>query len=831
MGKKLSDRIPYLEKRDKLEVSVGSVYNCQSDCYVVALSRRAPRFLEKIFDTEERAHQEREELNTVTELALPFLYHQLAELAKMEGSGVQLPTIHIVDDAVYYGSTLEGLWNEMAMYEQLYQLEGRIQHPVHVCIKSKRSKPLKELNIAEDTKVDDGFEHYFVKNLTADLRSLHKALEVEYPIVTYHFEEVVDIEKLIERIISVYGKERAYRIDYPDNTEGSSCRDDIHCVSVVLDDGNAIFKKMRFSMTDHDVRISLMGPRNIHVSFFSLSLMFLNTEVNDVWKWAVSVPNAMVDLATSHNGVASSYNTLTHNVMKSLVVLANYFYSYNILIEQKETLASIFTSLGYNAEFQGVDVKDVFYLMANKKRAHEIKCIFEKLYVTGKPLEPHTQNVGDINIDYQVFEDNFPDGLIENVNIQDRRLLGRCENLSEKLSAVFYNQTLLLDNATRGLNKKDDNTRLRFGQTFDALFRNVLDEDREDKLAIHRWIDRSIDMGCIVPQYVQDSKSHYWTRVFRPGENEDVILGQLSRFAVFCFKCIDDVVGAGWLQEDTLSDMLSVVFLKSEYNLSRELGIRLGIKDRILTFATEESDEPTDLLAYLKRMNIFEGDGSDLQVGSGMEYYDIGRFTSMGVEIDNDIRQLIEHILNRADDEGLSVFDTYYYTNLFFVNTETYSHLSETVRKAHGHILRLVEDLERTEDRRSLLEAERSRDLNVNFFALDKLLVKPGFWKEFEDKEGFAQPEFETLERYIINYEMLVDMMDVLILKEDDESYDDIADSILDYYRDSSWGSGVLYEDRLHDVERIFKDADMSQKDKELALLKVCRQSFQSLKI
>ena len=76
MGKKLSDRIPYLEKRDKLEVSVGSVYNCQSNCYVVALSRRAPRFLEKIFDTEERAHQEREELNTVTELALPFLYHQ-----------------------------------------------------------------------------------------------------------------------------------------------------------------------------------------------------------------------------------------------------------------------------------------------------------------------------------------------------------------------------------------------------------------------------------------------------------------------------------------------------------------------------------------------------------------------------------------------------------------------------------------------------------------------------------------------------------------------------------------------------------------------------------
>ena len=156
MGTLTCDRKPYLEKAEDLKVSIDSVYNCHIGSCIVALYRRGPRLLEKIFEDEYRRV-----LNTVTEFALPFLYHQLSVL-KNQDENVVLPQIHIMDDAIYYGSTIEGLWKEMALYEQLYKLEGKVQHHVHVCIKSKHSKPLTELNLPDSITVENGFEHYFV---------------------------------------------------------------------------------------------------------------------------------------------------------------------------------------------------------------------------------------------------------------------------------------------------------------------------------------------------------------------------------------------------------------------------------------------------------------------------------------------------------------------------------------------------------------------------------------------------------------------------------------------------------------------------------------------
>lgn len=823
MGILTCDRKPYLDKTEDLKASVNSVYNCQRGSYIVALSRRGPRLLEKIFEGEDRP-----EMNTVTEFALPFIYHQLSELKEQDENAV-LPQIHIMDDAIYYGSTIEGLWKEIELYEQLYKLKGKIQHPVHVCIKSEHSKPLKELSLPDKIVVENGFEHYFVKNLTAELRTLHKFLEVEYPIIAYHVAEKIDKEALTECILDTYGLSSAYKIAYPDYTKKRDEKDNtgkneiISCVNVVLDGGNAIFEKMRIKMTDNDVYICCMAPRNLHLSYRALSYMYLNTEVGDIWKWAVLIALSMVDKISSMQDTADTYNGLAHNVEKSLVALANYFYSFNTIIEQKETLEGIFASMQYNATFRSVEEQDVFYLIGNKDRAKQVQDVFYNLYKAGKVLEPRTQNVGDMDIDYQVFERDFPDGLIKKIGLQDKILLERCKNLSEALSAIFYNQTLLLEHGTRGVGKKNDNTRLRFGQTFDALFKLFPSKDVEKRIAIYKWIDHNIDLGCIVPQYVYDPKSNYWTRVFRPGENEDIVLGQLSRLVVFCYRCIDDVVGAGWIPKDVFSDLLSVIFIKSDYDLNWELGLNLSVTGRELRFETEGS-APTAVLAYLGRMSVLDCDDFDVRIGNSIEEYNIGEFTSMGKQADEHISTLIKQILAKTNHVGLSPFETSYYTNLVFINRMTCSSLRDELEMAFDRVGKVIEELLNPENDLRYPTPDIDDRLRKDYSRLDDFLVIPAFWTEFEDRDDFTRSQFEEMERHIINYEMLVDSLSDLVYKKDTDAYE----SFVEYYNDPIWGENVVDTRFLNELVRIYQDTTLTDSEKELKILK---ESYKFLQI
>ena len=54
-----------------------------------------------------------------------------------------------------------------------------------------------------------------------------------------------------------------------------------------------------------------------------------------------------------------------------------------------------------------------------------------------------------------------------------------------------------------------------------------IEEPEKFQTELHSWIDNRIDNGCIVPQYIVDSASSTWMRVFRPGENEDLLLSHL----------------------------------------------------------------------------------------------------------------------------------------------------------------------------------------------------------------------------------------------------------------------------------------------------------------
>ena len=822
VGKKVSDKRPYLEKIDKMKASLFDVYNCQRGSYIVSLSRKGPRLLEKIFEGEE---QERKELNTVTEIALPFIYHSLCERIEKEGDKAEIPEIRLVDDAIYYGSTIEGLWNEMQLYEQIYGLEGRIKHPVHACIKSLRSKPLSDMHIDADVCAVDGFEHYFVKNLTADLRTLHKCLEVEFPIVMYTSSSPIDQNAFIRRICEVY--DSAYRIDHPDATvdDGGQM---ISSVNVLLEGTNAIFEKMRITMNTYEVRIACMAPRNIYMSYRTLSRLFLNTEVSSIWKWALTIPEDIASRVAKEGNFISAYGNLMHNVIKSLVALANYFYSYNTIVEQKNKLLSIFTSLGYSMNYMGVAEQDVFYLIGDRQKAREIMNIFFALYTEGKALKPHLQGIGEANIDYQVFESDFPEGLIENIGLQNDLLLDKCGNIYEALSAMFFNQTLLLDNGTRGLNKKDDNRRLRFGHTFGSLYKTISEYGTDNAKTVHKWVDRRIDQGCIVPQYVLDTKSNFWTRVFRPGENEDVVLGQLARFSTFCFSCLNKAFGTGWLPEQLLSDMLTIVVLKSKYDLSQELGIELFVNHRKLSFSNEGGgDEATEVIDYLKRMSVLKEGSSGIEIGSSLHPFNFGDFTSMGEEIDSDIREFVKYIMQRCDDGLLSLYETTAFTNLFFVESEPLLPFMDEYRQAVKYIGKMIVELKAYDNRQDWLRDNIEGKFADYYYRMDEWLVRPLFWSDFKEREDLSRVKFEALQRNLVNYHALSDALFLLICMNDPATFY----KIVEFYDTPSWGDAVIDKTFISESVKIYKDDEMEKDQKELLFLETAEKLLEKIMI
>ena len=805
-----------------MKASLNGVYNCQRGSYIVSLSRKGPRLLEKIFEGEE---QERKELNTVTEIALPFIYHNLFERIEKEGDKAEIPEIRLVDDAIYYGSTIEGLWNEMKLYEQIYGLEGKIKHPVHACIKSLRSKPLSDMHIKADACIVDGFEHFFVKNLTSDLRTLHKCLEVEFPIVRYTSSSPIDQNAFIRRICEVY--DSAYRIDLPDATSDDEGQM-ISSVNVLLEGTNAIFEKMRITMNTYEVRIACMAPRNIFMSYRTLSRLFLNTEVSNIWKWALTIPEHMFSRAARGENVISAYSKLLHNIMKSLVALANYFYSYNTIIEQKGKLLSAFTSLGYSMVYAGVEERDVFYLIGDRQKAQEVMKIFLELYTEGKTLKPHLQGIGDANIDYQVFESEFPNGLIENIGLQNDLLLDKCSNIYEVLSAMFYNQTLLLDNGTRGVNKKDDNTRLRFGHTFGSLYKTTSEYGTDNARMVHKWIDQRIDQGCIVPQYVLDTKSNFWTRVFRPGENEDVVLGQLARFSTFCFSCLNEAFGTGWLPEQLLSDILTIVVLKSKYDLSRELGIELCVDHRKLTFRNEgDSTGSTEVIDYLKRMSVLKEGNSGIEMGSSLQPFNFGKFTSMGEEIDSDIREFVKDIIKRCDAGLLSIYETTAFTNLFFVESEPLQPFMDEYCQAVKYIGKMIIELKAYDNRQDWLKHDTEGKFADYYYHMDEWLVRPFFWSDYKEREDFTRVQFETLQQKLVNYQALSDALFMLVCVNDPDTFYKIAE----YYDAPSWGNAVIDKTFLSESVKIYKNDKLEKNQKELLFLEVAERLLEKIKI
>lgn len=659
----------YSASKDFVVKSLSGYYNRPGKTLILSISRKGPKFLERLF-----GRVEGETLNTITEVALPF--------CAVSWASEKYDQVLIFDDAVYYGTTAEGIYKELEGFERLYGVNT--EKKLYTAIRSRESKSNLGMKMGEveihsyndDTGITlrPGYGHFFIRNLEKDLGQLHNTLEVEFPIVEFKSTEPIDQESLFAAIREYYGNDITFEVGHYDRAN----------MSVILDKDENIsgqsFRKMRIYVDGNVVRVVCMAPWMIPNDMSVMLGLFDNSDLNTIWMRLMKAYTHPVEDIKKFK--VDYFLSIERSIRKSLAIMANYLFSFRVVIEEKHALSVIFGNVCSGIRYSGVQRKDLFYLLGDAQLCDDIieklKMLWEKADEIKKfELVPNIKLSG-YNIDYQVFEsDNFPESKeLQIFQRHNGKMLEGCQDVNEALSAMFFNQTALIEKWSRR-NEKYDFGRLRFGYTYNSLYRDLIDVDimeplASDKKAVHRWIDNRIEQACVVPQYVVDRKTSLWSRVFRPGENEDALLSHLARYVLAIFKMADSIQGLGWLYENYLREILCLSVLTIDWDWQKdtfEFELVPDLQNRTLMLKYEGQKTSKDVLDYIIAMGILKLDNGMVTISDDLADDEICEVTTLDQSVVDSIRLRITDVARKVKDYKYQNF-TFFVTNLYFFHGE-----------------------------------------------------------------------------------------------------------------------------------------------------------------
>lgn len=563
---------------------------------IIAQSRKGPKFLEVLFkdSIEELFINDKGFIvNVITEHAIPIFFKRKKD-----------SIIHYIhfDDALYFGTTAESTAKEIDKYCELYNITHK-QKSFYCAIKSNKTKSGLDDSLGEiypKTSVSNGDEHFFVKELLSDIRKLNCFFELEFPVIEYVLNQEIEFSILYQKICNLYDPTRICKVEHVENNS----------ITILLDNiGGSLFNKLRIRIDSKVAKIIAIAPRTIPNEFHTLRYIFDNgNPLAKLWH--------MIYSHISYDDNVLSYSEETDRRRdKTAIMFANYLYSYDTFIQEKKNIENVLNEIGGKCEFKGVQSRDLIYLTGDYELSKTIKEELDNIYTSGLSCGIPNYKILLTPFNEQIFEKSskeFTDKKKFEMNFKNEVMLKQCKNLEEALSVLSFNQYIFLDQLTRETEKAKA-TRLRFGYTFDSLinilrrFQPFIGEIKNLTLNLHTWIDRKIDEGCIVPQYIIDEKSNHWIRVFRPGENEDTLLGHLARFAVFVLEKSWETMNLGWIFIDEYERNLIKAFITIKEDgrkIIESKNISLKIEDEKLVIEYDNYKNKEYVSDYMKRMSI-----------------------------------------------------------------------------------------------------------------------------------------------------------------------------------------------------------------------------------
>ena len=635
---------------------------------IIALSRKGPRMLEYLLSKGYIGKK-----NIITEHALPFLFDKI--LNDKEGHY----NLYIVDDAVYYGSTLKGLIDEIKKYIEILKLEDRVVIVgAFVAIKDKSSIDIDlNVNIGYNEEIRDGYGHYFVKNIMNDIRSLGESIEIEFPTICYKCNNDLNIDSVYSILTEIFGKNSVCKIS---DTKG------IPSISVIISDADeTTFRKLRVYLNNGEIKVVSLSPELQKPGIESLKSIAFGDDKGVEAVWETTISHLL-----SISNYAKNDRSLARNINRTGIVLMGYFSSCDTFAYYKSHLEKAFAEKGYVLANRHLDIKNLVYLTGSIDLAGDIVASWNKAmaYETYKTTPIKTKNKGAEGIVSELM--SITDTEIERLVSSNKIIVFRSETLEEALSAMAFNQTVLIERMTRiAGNKRPD--RLRFGYTYsllrDFLINNSAKLSGSDitQTAIHAWMDSQIDNGSIVPQYIIDKESGLWTRVFRPGENEDILLSHLGRIVAFVLSSmliLDEDIKRGEVLKSNLEGILSYIYCK--------YGDKIEQEEPCLHFFADKNHElklrdkaMTNVVDFLVRMSVlnFRND-KYVSVNDRLDNGEFSHYTTLDSELQSDIDLAVKEIVERIGNKSQVRFLYPNTINLYHLEYVDKEDLASSVRKS-----------------------------------------------------------------------------------------------------------------------------------------------------
>ena len=659
----MNNCLSYERYLDDLTLTLKNITFGRNDI-VIALSRKGPRLLEYL-----AKHKDLFIPNVISEHALPFLFSRIIKNSESYH-------LYIFDDAIYYGSTISNLIDEINAYISAYDLHERVDIAgIYVAIKEPSSVELpNDINVYPIEPCSSGYGHYFVKRVMKDLRSLGRSLEIEFPAIRHHVSKVLKLEDLHQSFKNTYGDNNVCIIN---STEG------IPSLSVVWSKPDeTTFRKMRLYIDDNDLVIVPIAPELFHNDMSRLSYVSFgrNDLISSLWRRIVD------ELTEVYEGDANSNVILRRNICRTGVVLLNYFSSIDTYIYESPKVRSCIESLGVSLSEPTLDPDNLKYLLYDNY-VSDVESIWNKMltlddYIT-MPIQVNLSKSDEIVYESTSLSSAEVEPLVK-VNILS--VMGS-RSFEEALSVMSFNQTIMIERFSRYI-RSNKHERLRFGYSFAGLWnfiRNNANKVSSDDITLsrlHKWVDCQIDNGSLVPQYIVDKNTSMWTRVFRPGENEDVMLSHIGRFVAFVIDKMHrpDIDGSDYgVLKSNLDGILSIVYSKYYERIKDEEPQWPDMVDKKSQLVISSTNE--NLVDFLIRMSVLTNTITHtIKINERLNNYEFSHNTTFSKELEDEIGLTVEEIVNKLPENKKQTLYRYPITiNLFRSPYFDYSDIEKSI--------------------------------------------------------------------------------------------------------------------------------------------------------
>ena len=768
---------------------------------IVAQSRKGPKIVEVAVQKSELS-----KFDIITELAVPYFF--------LLTDSHQQYDITIVDDAVYYGSTLYNLYKELLEYADAFNLSPAIK--AFVAIKDKGSMPMSGMMVYGNEEIREGFGHYFVKEIMKKFRRFHRCMEVEYPVVTYMFTTPIDIDRLKKELASRY--EGFYAIDH---TEG--------CVlNVLLPEQESQFRKIRMYPDGNMLHVVVMSPRNIPDNPEVLENLMKSQEegIGEMWQY---MTRRMLKASVENDFRPS----LCRNIRRSLVVLANYIFSYQDYLCCRNDLEKAFCDSGLIIENSSLSESGLYQLVGQKSIVYSIMdylsrqrqqsgCGFSNM------LEKAQQR------DCLVYEEErFPSqGERLAINAHNEHMVHNSLSWQESLSALFFNQTLFVERWSRAKTMYEGR-RLWFGYTHDSLLSMIKKHSRYELpndivLKIHQWVDGRIDMGCVVPQYILDKSQNMWIRVLRPGENEDLLLSHLARFVIHIYNLVNRKMGLGYVPLAFFEGVLAVVYKRLwKSTLANQFEFKLYLdRENHLRLSSEDSGASSEVVSYLRKMYVLETEDNEVTIAPRITDAEFCANTTIEREARQKVDAEVDEIMNKYAKSKVSPTDASSIFNYYLNSDMEEDVIVKICRDSSKSIMSVVDKIEsliRFGDV-GVVDGSINDKLIDTYQAIVRYDVNPIFYTDNGGslKSTSSDQENERFVRIQTEFKRMIYIINVLIAIFVMKSFDSFKNFVTFKSKDKEFPALKL--DILQEkIDTILNDGDFNDKAHQEQLLRTIR--------